>query len=73
MKNSLLNKGLLAGYWDKTKLKSSWNAWAGLSFEAICYEHIPQISRALKIKAQHLCQAPGDIAQRKTVVILALK
>ncbi len=49
VKESLLKKSLTRGYWDKVKLKSTWSAWAGLEFESICYEHLPQITHALAL------------------------
>lgn len=49
VRDTLLIKSLANGYWDKTKKKSSWNSWSGLAFEAICYEHIHQISKALNL------------------------
>jgi uncharacterized protein len=47
--NSLLVRGLAKGYWNKMKKSSSWYSWSGLAFEAICYEHLPQISKALDL------------------------
>jgi len=47
VKESLLKKSLLRGYWDKLKLTPAWNTWAGLAFESICYDHLPQITHAL--------------------------
>ncbi len=49
VKDSLLKKSLLAGYWDKLKIKPAWNTWAGLAFESVCYEHLPQITKALNL------------------------
>ena len=49
VKNSLLKKSLITGYWDKLKTKPAWNTWAGLAFESICYEHLPQITKALNL------------------------
>ncbi len=49
VKDTLLQKTLLKGYWDKIKETSSWHSWSGLAFEAICYEHLPQISQALQL------------------------
>ncbi|MBS0358109.1 MAG: AAA family ATPase [Proteobacteria bacterium] len=49
VKSTLLKKSLLDGYWDKLKVKPSWNSWAGLAFESICYEHLPQITKALSL------------------------
>lgn len=47
VKDSLLKKSLLTGYWDKLKSKAIWNNWVGLTFESICYGHLPQITKAL--------------------------
>ena len=47
--DTLLVRSLINGYWDKMRKKPSWHSWAGLAFEAICYEHIPQIAKALKL------------------------
>ncbi len=45
--DTLLVRSLIKGYWDKMKKNPSWYSWSGLAFEAICYEHLPQISKAL--------------------------
>lgn len=47
VRETLLKKSLIKGYWDKNKQKSNWHSWSGLAFEAICYEHLPQITEAL--------------------------
>lgn len=49
VKNTLLKKSLIDGYWDKMKSSSVWHSWSGLAFEAICYEHLPQITKALSL------------------------
>ncbi len=36
-------------YWEVLSAKPAWKAWAGLSFEAICFKHINQIKKALHI------------------------
>ncbi len=51
IKYTLLRKNLVSGYWDKLKVKHSWYSWAGLAFEAVCYKHLPQITKALSISA----------------------
>lgn len=38
-----------ANYWQSKFQTASWNSWVGNAFEAICYKHIDQIARALKI------------------------
>lgn len=49
VQDSLLSKKLTQGYWDKLKKTPRWSAWAGLSFEAVCYEHLPQIASSLNL------------------------
>ncbi len=49
VKDSLLNKSLVTGYWDKQKVKPAWNSWAGLAFESVCYKHLSEITVALGI------------------------
>ena len=38
-----------ANYWSQMIIKPQYNAWAGLAFERICFQHINQIKRALGI------------------------
>ena len=49
IRESLLNRGMRKGYWEKIQSCSAWHSWAGYAFEAICYKHIAQISSALNI------------------------
>ena len=49
IKDSLLKKGVMVGYWDKLKQTPSWKSWSGLAFESICYKHLPQIMQALHL------------------------
>ena len=49
IKETLLKKGLIAGYWDKQQTSPTWHSWAGLAFETLCYKHLPQISTALRL------------------------
>ena len=49
IKETLLQKSLTIGYWDKIKKQPAWNSWAGYGFESICYEHLAQISSALNL------------------------
>jgi uncharacterized protein len=45
------NKAFGAGTWQSRSQNSTWKAWSGLAFEAICLRHIPQIKKALGIGA----------------------
>lgn len=38
-----------SNYWQSKTQSSSWKSWSGYAFEAICYKHIDQIARALRI------------------------
>lgn len=38
-----------ANYWSQMILKPQYNAWSGLAFERICFQHIEQIKHALGI------------------------
>lgn len=42
-------KAINEGYWLAQSNQSAWKTWIGLSFESICYKHIDQIRKALKI------------------------
>lgn len=46
---SRISKNIDDHYWEVLSAKSAWKAWAGLSFEAICFKHINQIKKALHI------------------------
>lgn len=46
---SLLNRGMRSGYWERIQQSPAWHSWAGYAFEAICYKHITQISSALNV------------------------
>ncbi len=49
LKETLLVRGMKKNYWDYIQNTPEWYAWAGYSFEAICYKHILQISDALQM------------------------
>ncbi len=36
-------------YWEVLSSKPAWSAWSGYAFEAICFKHINQIKKALRI------------------------
>jgi len=42
---------LLENYWESKTDSSSWKAWSGYAFEAVCYKHIANIRKALKVNA----------------------
>lgn len=49
IKQTLLERGLRKGYWEKIMKSSSWYSWSGYAFEAVCYKHLSQISMALEL------------------------
>lgn len=49
IKATLLPKGSMKGYWEKQQDSPAWHSWAGYAFEAVCYKHLFQISRALNM------------------------
>jgi len=46
---SRISRNIDDHYWEVLSTKSAWKAWAGLSFEAICFKHIEKIKKALCI------------------------
>ncbi len=46
---TIAKKATNEGFWISQSNQPTWKIWAGLSFESICYKHIDQIRKALKI------------------------
>lgn len=46
---TVAKKQINEGFWLSQCSQPSWKSWAGYAFESICYKHIDQIRRALKI------------------------
>jgi AAA+ ATPase superfamily predicted ATPase len=40
---------LSSEFWTEKNKSGAWHAWAGLSFEAVCFKHIDRIRKALNI------------------------
>lgn len=51
IKNSLLERGMLKGYWEQLQQTPTWKTWMGYAFETTCFKHLPQISHALDLNA----------------------
>jgi AAA+ ATPase superfamily predicted ATPase len=47
IKNTLLNESMDPGYWEHLRGTPAWNAWAGYTFESVCYQHLSEIRKAL--------------------------
>lgn len=47
IKDTLQKESLEPGYWTHLRTTGAWYAWAGYSFESICYQHLPEIRKAL--------------------------
>jgi uncharacterized protein len=54
-RRAIAKKSANTGFWLAQSQRPAWKTWAGYAFESICYKHISQIQRALKI-------CPGSIA-----------
>ncbi len=46
---TIAKKEINEGFWLSQSSQANWKSWAGYAFESICYKHIDQIRRALKI------------------------
>lgn len=49
LRHTLQSQAMEPGYWLRMRDSASWHAWAGYAFEAICYQHLPQIRKALDL------------------------
>ncbi|HSX11417.1 MAG TPA: ATP-binding protein [Chlamydiales bacterium] len=38
-------------YWKACLHSGSWSSWAGYAFESVCFKHLPQILRALRLES----------------------
>jgi uncharacterized protein len=46
---SRITKSIDDKYWEMLSTKSTWKAWSGYAFEAVCFKHITAIKKALHI------------------------
>jgi hypothetical protein len=44
--------------WSKISAMNTYKIWSGMSFEAICLKHVPQIKKALGISGIHSQEGP---------------
>ncbi len=49
IRDTLQEESLEKGYWQAIQSSSAWHSWAGYSFEALVYKHLPQIRKKLEI------------------------
>ncbi len=49
IKDTLLNESMDPGYWEHLRGTPAWHAWACYAFESICYQHLSEIRKALKL------------------------
>ena len=49
IKQTLFAQGVNDHYWENEMRTSAWGGWTGYAFESICYKHLAQICRSLKI------------------------
>lgn len=50
VKANLQKFSLQPGYWESEQATPAWNSWAGYAFEAVCYKHIGQVRKKLKLR-----------------------
>lgn len=46
---SRISKSINDAYWEVLSHQPAWKAWSGDAFEAVCFKHIEQIEKALRI------------------------
>ena len=51
--------------WGNIAKSQSWKSWSGLAFERLCYQHIPQIKRALNLAAIESAIYPWAMSDKK--------
>ena len=51
--------------WNNITKSQAWISWSGLAFERLCFAHIPQLKRALKLEAIECTIAPWIGANEK--------
>jgi uncharacterized protein len=49
LKRTLQKQSLERGYWESQQNTPSWYSWSGYSFESLCYKHLSQIRKKLKM------------------------
>jgi AAA+ ATPase superfamily predicted ATPase len=49
IKDELVHRASLTGYWEMQQNSAKWYNWAGMTFESICHKHITQIRNALNL------------------------
>lgn len=54
----------LTSYWESLQNTPSWYSWSGYAFEIICYTHLSEIKKALKIKTGALMYSWRDTAKK---------
>lgn len=57
IKNSLQKRNFKKDYYLTIQNTPEWNAWLGLAFESICYEHISNIRKALNLEGSAIADS----------------
>ncbi|OGT48830.1 MAG: hypothetical protein A3E82_08460 [Gammaproteobacteria bacterium RIFCSPHIGHO2_12_FULL_38_11] len=65
IKNTLHEHSLTEGNWQDIQNSAEWHAWAGYAFESICYKHISQIRKALKISPAAIADTWRYVPRKK--------
>jgi len=64
VRKTLQKASLETGYWENVHNSPAWYSWSGYAFESICYKHLSQIRKKLKISPSAIagawCYIPKD-------------
>ncbi len=66
IKQTLLTRGLTRGFWINSHLSPSWHSWSGFAFEAVCYEHLPEITQSLGLSSASVPDTWRYIPRKKS-------
>lgn len=57
IRKTLQKQSLGINYWESKHTSPSWSSWAGYAFEAMCYKHIFNIRKKLKIPSSAIAHS----------------
>lgn len=65
-KNSLIKNTLDSDYFQTIQASAEWHSWQGYAFESICYKHLLNIRKALKLDPRALPSTWRYVPQKKS-------
>ena len=54
MKSNFAKASLDSYYWQEIQTTPEWYSWQGYAFESVCYKHLVNIRKALKLNPRAL-------------------